>query len=99
MIINANLGTNDKSNIIAGNTLNANIGTLNNIEGVGERRIVESGTVTSYWRSYRDGTDRVGSSPTAYNPANPLQTISVAAKKSKDITNSPFTPNRSNVGF
>ncbi len=99
MNITADVVTNDKSNITAGNTLTANIGTLNNIEGVGRRRTVDIGLVSSFWRDYKSGTDGIGTSTTGYIPPEQFQTISVAATKFKDNTISPFTPNGSNVGL
>ena len=75
--INADTLTNDKSSIIAGGTLSGNIGTLKNIEGLGERTFTDTGTVTSYWRHHRHGRDNTGSSQSNYNPPIASQTISL----------------------
>jgi filamentous hemagglutinin len=77
MQINANTLTNDKSSIIAGSTLSGSIGSLNNIEVPGERTITDTGTVTSYWRNHRSGTDNTGSSTSDYNPPATIQEITL----------------------
>ncbi len=68
---------NDKSWIIAGGDLLADLVTLNNTEVSGERTLTDAGTVTSYSRKKRKGRDTTRSSTAAYAPAASVQSISL----------------------
>jgi len=77
LTINAGDVLNDKSRIIAGGLLQANITQLTNTELSGERTTTDSGTVTNFYRIQRKGRDRQGASTAAYTPAPLIQEISL----------------------
>ncbi|MBU2703252.1 filamentous hemagglutinin [Sporomusaceae bacterium BoRhaA] len=77
--IQADILNNDKSTIIAGGSILGSVGSLNNIEGSGQRITTETGRATSYWRDHHSGRDSTGSSSSTYNPAPRVETISVSA--------------------
>ena len=77
--IQADLLNNDKSSIIAGGSILGTIGTLNNLEGSGQKITTGDGKATSYWRHRRKGRDNTGSRTVAYKPAPVVETISLAA--------------------
>ncbi len=68
---------NDKSQIIAGNTLTANVGTLNNTIVSGTRTYHDTGTAESYWRNFQKGRDSTGYAASDYNPADTVLDISL----------------------
>ncbi|WP_139133869.1 filamentous hemagglutinin N-terminal domain-containing protein, partial [Pseudomonas sp. 21C1] len=68
---------NDKSRIIAGGLLQANITQLTNTELAGQRTTVDSGTVTNFYRIQEKGRDRQGSNSATYTPAPLIQNISL----------------------
>lgn len=77
MQISAGDVLNDKSQIIAGGLLQADITTLTNTEQTGQRSTVDDGTVTNFRRIQRKGRDSQGSSSAAYTPAPLIQDISL----------------------
>ncbi|SDR42401.1 filamentous hemagglutinin [Pseudomonas cannabina] len=77
MQISAGDVLNDKSHIIAGGLLQADVTSLTNTELSGERTTVDSGTVTNFYRMQRKGRDRQGSNTAAYTPAPLIQEISL----------------------
>ncbi|UBY95541.1 filamentous hemagglutinin N-terminal domain-containing protein [Pseudomonas cannabina pv. alisalensis] len=77
MQISAGDVLNDKSRIIAGGLLQADVTSLTNTELSGERTTVDSGTVTNFYRMQRKGRDRQGSNTAAYTPAPLIQEISL----------------------
>lgn len=68
---------NDKSRIIAGQALNASVGTVINTELTGQKVTSDSGTVSSYYRIQRKGRDRQGLNVTAYTPAPLIEQINL----------------------
>ena len=68
---------NDKSRIIAGQALNASVGTVINTELTGQKVTTDSGTLASYYRIQRKGRDRQGLNVTAYTPAPLIEQISL----------------------
>ncbi len=77
MQIDAGGVLNDGSQIIAGGNLRLNAASLVNTEVTGERRIIESGSVTNYWRDHRKGRDSTGSNVIAYDPPERIEAISL----------------------
>ncbi|WP_010207820.1 filamentous hemagglutinin N-terminal domain-containing protein, partial [Pseudomonas amygdali] len=77
MQISAGDVLNDKSRIIAGGLLQADVTSLTNTELSGERTTTDSGTVTNFYRMQRKGRDRQGSNTAAYTPAPLIQEISL----------------------
>ena len=77
MLISAGDVLNDKSRIIAGGLLQADVTSLTNTELSGQRTTVDSGTVTNFYRIQRKGRDRQGSNTAAYTPAPLIQEISL----------------------
>ncbi|MDY0937418.1 hemagglutinin repeat-containing protein [Pseudomonas viridiflava] len=77
MQISAGDVLNDKSRIIAGGLLQADVGSLTNTEVSGQRTTMDSGTATNFYRMQRKGRDRQGSSTAAYTPAPLIQDISL----------------------
>ena len=77
MQINAGDVLNDKSRIIAGGLLQANIASLTNTELTGQRTTTDSGTATNFYRIQRKGRDRQGTAVTAYTPAPLIQDITL----------------------
>nr|WP_223472662.1 MULTISPECIES: hemagglutinin repeat-containing protein [unclassified Pseudomonas] len=77
MQINAGDVLNDKSRIIAGGLLQANITSLTNTELTGQRTTTDSGTVSNFYRIQRKGRDRQGTAVTAYTPAPLIQDITL----------------------
>ncbi|XAQ44640.1 hemagglutinin repeat-containing protein [Ralstonia solanacearum] len=77
---------NDKSQIIAGGTLSANVGSLQNTEVTGQQTVTDAGTATSYWRHQKKGRDDTGSSSTAYNPPDAISDIRLTPTVYKDNT-------------
>lgn len=77
LAIDAEEVVNDKSQIIAGGLLQANIDSLTNTEVAGQRVTSDSGTVTNFYRIQRKGRDRQGSRSSAYRPASSIQEISL----------------------
>lgn len=69
LVLNADSVLNSNSRIMAGGALQASVRDLNNTEVVGKQTITESGTVTSYWRHHKSGTDGTKSDVDNYNPA------------------------------
>ncbi|WP_412770459.1 hemagglutinin repeat-containing protein [Ralstonia solanacearum] len=86
MRIDAGTLFNDKSQIIAGGTLSANVGTLQNTEVTGQQTVTDAGTATSYWRHQKKGRDDTGSSSTAYNPPAAISDIRLTPTVYKDNT-------------
>ena len=72
---------NDKSQIVAGGTLNVQAASLNNVQGAGTQTTTDAGTATSYWRNRQKGTDSTGTSTAAYTPAAVEQTITLSANR------------------
>jgi filamentous hemagglutinin len=68
---------NDKSRIIAGQALNASVGSVINTELSGQKVTSDSGTLSSYYRIQRKGRDRQGLNVTAYTPAPLIEQISL----------------------
>lgn len=68
-------GVNDKSRIMAGQTLNVTGGQFDNVGAQGQRLTNEQGQVTSSWRHQVSGEDHSDTSTTAYTPADQNQTI------------------------
>jgi filamentous hemagglutinin len=66
---------NDKSRIIAGQALNANVGSVINTEVDGQRITTDKGTLSNFYRIQRKGRDRQGRSVTTYTPAPLIQQI------------------------
>lgn len=77
MHLTADSVVNDKSRIIAGGLLQADVGTLTNTEVAGRRTTTDSGTVTHFYRIQRKGRDDQGRSTSAYRPAATIQEISL----------------------
>ncbi|WP_235399585.1 hemagglutinin repeat-containing protein [Pseudomonas ogarae] len=77
MQINAGDVLNDKSRIIAGGLLQANITSLTNTELTGQRTTTDSGTASNFYRIQRKGRDRQGTAVTAYTPAPLIQDITL----------------------
>ncbi|MBU3057451.1 MAG: adhesin, partial [Pseudomonas indica] len=77
MRLTADSVLNDKSRIIAGGLLQADLGTLTNTEVAGRRTITDSGTVTHFYRIQRKGRDDQGRSTSAYRPAATIQDIAL----------------------
>jgi filamentous hemagglutinin len=69
--------TNDKSRIVAGNDLDVQVTSLNNIDATGTRTTTDIGAVDSFWRDHRKGRDRTGSSEAGYEPPPLVQSISL----------------------
>ncbi|MHC6085801.1 two-partner secretion domain-containing protein [Ralstonia solanacearum] len=86
MRIDAGTLFNDKSQIIAGGTLSANAGVLQNTEVTGQQTVTDAGTATSYWRHQKKGRDDTGSSSTAYNPPAAISDIRLTPTVYKDNT-------------
>ncbi|WP_231654761.1 hemagglutinin repeat-containing protein [Ralstonia solanacearum] len=86
MRIDAGTLFNDKSQIIAGGTLSANAGALQNTEVTGQQTVTDAGTATSYWRHQKKGRDDTGSSSTAYNPPAAISDIRLTPTVYKDNT-------------
>ncbi len=86
MRIDAGTLFNDKSQIIAGSTLSANAGVLQNTEVTGQQTVTDAGTATSYWRHQKKGRDDTGSSSTAYNPPAAISDIRLTPTVYKDNT-------------
>ncbi|MET2528007.1 hemagglutinin repeat-containing protein [Ralstonia pseudosolanacearum] len=86
MRIDAGTLFNDKSQIIAGGTLSANVGSLQNTEVTGQQTVTDAGTATSYWRHQKKGRDDTGSSSTAYNPPDAISDIRLTPTVYKDNT-------------
>nr|WP_231649600.1 hemagglutinin repeat-containing protein [Ralstonia syzygii] len=86
MRIDAGTLLNDKSQIIAGGTLSANVGSLQNTEVTGQQTVTDAGTATSYWRHQKKGRDDTGSSSTAYTPAAAISDIRLTPTVYKDNT-------------
>ncbi len=86
MRIDAGTLFNDKSQIIAGGTLSANVGALQNTEVTGQQTVTDAGTATSYWRHQKKGRDDTGSSSTAYNPPAAISDIRLTPTVYKDNT-------------
>jgi filamentous hemagglutinin family protein len=68
-------GVNDKSRIMAGQTLNVTGGQLDNVGAQGQRQTKEQGQVTSSWRHQVSGEDHSDTSTGPYTPADQTQTI------------------------
>ncbi|MCG6578112.1 filamentous hemagglutinin N-terminal domain-containing protein [Pseudomonas sp. AF32] len=77
MQISAGDVLNDKSRIIAGGLLQADIGSLTNTELTGQRTTTDSGTATHFYRIQRKGRDRQGTAVTDYTPAPLIQDITL----------------------
>ncbi|MBC3346496.1 hemagglutinin repeat-containing protein [Pseudomonas sp. SWRI196] len=77
MQISAGDVLNDKSRIIAGGLLQADIVSLTNTELSGQRTTSDSGTASHFFRMQRKGRDRQGTTVTAYTPAPLIQDISL----------------------
>ena len=77
LYITANTVINDNSRIIAGGTLTAELDTLINNETAGQRITRENGTITTYSRRHRRGSDSTRITRTAYNPAPAVQSINL----------------------
>ncbi|ROM86006.1 adhesin [Pseudomonas brassicacearum] len=77
MQISAGDVLNDKSRIIAGGLLQADIGSLTNTELTGQRTTTDSGTATHFYRIQRKGRDRQGTAVTDYTPAPMIQDITL----------------------
>ncbi|WHS59041.1 hemagglutinin repeat-containing protein [Pseudomonas sp. G2-4] len=77
MQISAGDVLNDKSRIIAGGLLQADIASLTNTELTGQRTTTDSGTASHFYRIQRKGRDRQGTAVTAYTPAPLIQDISL----------------------
>lgn len=80
LIINANVITNENSQIIAGNSLAVNAMTLNNISVIGEQRIESNGITTNTYKyskkSKWSGTKHYSNSVNyTYAPADEVSTI------------------------
>ncbi|QUP56850.1 filamentous hemagglutinin N-terminal domain-containing protein (plasmid) [Ralstonia syzygii] len=86
MRIDAGTLLNDKSQIIAGGTLSANVGSLQNTEVTGQQTVTDAGTATSYWRHQKKGRDDTGSSSTAYTPPDAISDIRLTPTVYKDNT-------------
>jgi filamentous hemagglutinin len=78
--------TNDKSRLLAGQDLDLQMDTVNNIDATGTRTITDSGTVTSFWRDHHKGRDSTGISHAAYEPPPVVQTISLGVVGLQDHT-------------
>ncbi|MCW8908621.1 MAG: hemagglutinin repeat-containing protein [Sedimenticola sp.] len=72
---------NDKSHVLAGGTLQANLGSLENREGVLERRVTDRGTTWFSWIDYCGSMGkskcRRESAHTAYAPADQVTSITL----------------------
>lgn len=95
LAIDAEEVVNDKSRIIAGGLLQANIDSLTNTEVAGQRVTSDSGTVTNFYRIQRKGRDRQGSRSSAYRPASSIQEISLQPS----VYEQHSTPNGSGLGL
>jgi filamentous hemagglutinin len=97
LTLNGGTVTNDKSQIIAGGNINANVTSLNNIEGTGKQYVDDSGT-THYYHQEDSGhawnhemvTEH---DKTAYAPPTVVTDITVAVTKYKSNT----TPSGSGI--
>ncbi|NDC10074.1 MAG: filamentous hemagglutinin N-terminal domain-containing protein, partial [Oxalobacteraceae bacterium] len=69
--------TNDKSHIVAGQALDVQVANLNNIAATGTRTTTDVGTVDSFWRDRKKGTDRTGMSEAGHEPPPQVQSISL----------------------
>ena len=78
MKISASNVLNDKSNIIAGGALTANIGSLINTAASGERTTTDTGTVVHYTRNHEKHNDNSNVNSAPYHPAPKIETISLA---------------------
>jgi len=99
--ITADALLNRDSQIIAGGAFNGAIGKLTNDETPGERKITDSGTVTSYWRNHRKGRDNTRSSTAAYTPPATIQAIALGTtvyKQGMVPTGTGTTVSALNVG-
>lgn len=77
--IDADSLINDKSHIIAGGNLNADVAELHNVDAIGQHIVNDSGSVTSFWRKQRKGRDETGSSIAAYTPPAVITDISLGS--------------------
>ena len=77
LLITADTVTNDKSQIVAGNVLNIEANTLNNVEVIGERFINDVGTEIKYSRKKNKGTDSQRKSESDYAPPTQIQSITL----------------------
>ncbi|WP_260961240.1 two-partner secretion domain-containing protein [Pseudomonas citri] len=77
MHISAGDVLNDKSRIIAGGLLQADVTSLTNTELTGQRTTTDSGTATHFYRIQRKGRDRQGTATTDYTPAPLIQDITL----------------------
>ena len=68
---------NDKSRIIAGATLTASLGALQNIGANGDRTTTDVGTAYNFFRIQQKGKDDQGIAAAGYSPPATIQTISV----------------------
>jgi filamentous hemagglutinin len=75
LLIDADTVLNDKSQIVAGQTLQIIANTINNIEVLGERHITDIGTVAHWYRIHKKHSDSQGYSATGYSPATVIQQI------------------------
>ncbi|SEH91559.1 filamentous hemagglutinin [Pseudomonas asplenii] len=75
--INAEQLLNDKSRVIAGQALTANVTSLVNTEVTGQQITTDSGTLSNFYRIQRKGRDRQGTATTRYTPAPLIQQISL----------------------
>jgi filamentous hemagglutinin len=69
--------TNDKSRIVAGQALDVQVATLNNIDATGTRTTTDVGTVDSFWRDREKGVDKTGTSEARHEPTPQVQSISL----------------------
>ncbi|MCL2162393.1 MAG: hemagglutinin repeat-containing protein, partial [Betaproteobacteria bacterium] len=86
MHIEAGAVFNDKSHIIAGGVITGTIGDLDNTEVEGQKKVVDTGTVTSYWRKQKKGRDETGSSSTRYTPPALISQIDLTPTKFEQNT-------------
>ncbi|MFC3627492.1 hemagglutinin repeat-containing protein [Vogesella amnigena] len=78
MSLTADTLRNDKSHIIAGGQLTANVTDLQNIDVTGQHYVTDIGVVTNYWRDHQKGRDSTGSSTSTYQPPVAISDISLA---------------------
>ncbi len=76
--------TNDKSRVLAGQDLDVQAATVNNLDATGTRTISDSGTVTSFWRDHEKGRDRTGVTRAAYEPPPVMQAVSLGVVAYRD---------------
>jgi filamentous hemagglutinin len=77
---------NDKSQIVAGGTLDVQASSLNNVQGQGSKTTADVGTTTSYWRIRKKGTDTYGSSTSDYAPAATQETTVLSVTRYEQNT-------------